>query len=190
VEPIVLTKDKQARLTVTELERSQGAAVSSPPNCDKSYDLLIKRDLKEIHGEVKGSEPRCTWIGINGLGALCRLLEDPDYRLYFCVIGDDRAVLKCQAALVLKFLDVPLTEIKKLHEVTKHLANSNLAPQLGFCCRIQFHLPLPISELITQIEKLGPTNYGSCVDGIWRFQGGTWKQTFPAIAVHVAAGDD
>jgi len=108
------SNDRQGRRLVSELEGSRGNIVRGGPT-DRSYDLTIIEQGSEIHAEVKGMAPDETWVGINGLGALRRLVDDTTYRLYFCVLSEKPRVLRLRSPflyLLLRWTPKHVTDLR------------------------------------------------------------------------------
>ena len=179
-------KDKEARNLIEQLERSRGAKVSKPQ--DRSYDLLIRESSGDIHAEIKGMDMQSTWVGINGIRALQRLIDDPAYRLYFCAFGNVPAVLRCRSAWLYSVLQWDLPELDKLQKAITYLSDPALKSKVKLLCRVTFHLPIALGLLIKAFESLDPKKCQNTVDGIWRFDAGIWKQTFHPPVTQAASG--
>ena len=116
--------------------------------------------------------PDETWVGINGLGALRRLVDDAAYRLYFCVLAERPRVLRLKSHLLFvlrNWTPKHVADLRAFLELIEH----HQPPGLGFSCRLQFHLPFSVTNVVT-FALAKRDGLVQAVDGIWEYDGSAW----------------
>jgi hypothetical protein len=165
------SNDKQGRRLVSELGRSQGNTVRGGPT-DRSFDLTVIDQGSEIRAEVKGMAPDETWVGINGLGALKRLVDDAAYRLYFCVLSEKPRVLRLKSPFLYLLLNWTPKHVADLRTFVE-LIERHQPPGLGFSCRLQFHLPYSVAKVVS-FALAKRDGLAQAIDGTWEYDGSAW----------------
>jgi hypothetical protein len=184
---------------VRELEKSLGNKVQKPN--DDSYDLLVQGGSGQIHGEVKTTDSANGRWSLNGTGALRRLISDPNYRLYFCLL-EPPTVMRCNG-LFLRAIPLLLTAqnppdlqkkigkiksskeaiLQKLETLENVLTDLKALTGMGADCKFPFSLPFPVGDLFSLvIDVTVPRSelLRVFVDGIWRREDGKWRSLVTA----------